>query len=489
MGGKAARMTISADMVRWVALPAGPVLALLAAWLPGEALDPAARATAGVAVLMALWWMTEAIPLPATALLPVVLFPLLGVMPVGEATAPYASEIIFLFLGGFLIGLAMRRWRLHERVALNIVTLVGTQPSRLVGGFMLASALLSMWISNTATAIMLLPVGVSTLVLLRERAAEPDHPGYRNLEISLMLGVAYGASIGGLGTLLGSPPNIVLANFVNRELGIEFGMLDWMRYGLPAVAVLLPLTWLYLSRWRFPARLPADESGAGAVRAALAELGPMSRGERVVAAVFALAAAGWVLRPQLADLPGLGGLTDVGVAMCAALALFLIPVHPRRRVFALDWDTARDLPWGILLLFGGGLSLAHGIGSSGLDTWIASGVGGLAGLPLAVVLLSVVVLVVFLTELTSNTATANTFIPILAAVGAGLALPVLPITMAAALAASCAFMLPVATPPNAVVFASGYVGIRDMVRAGLGLNVLAVAVIAALSWVLARGAG
>lgn len=481
MTGYRQHFSNAGDTVRWIGLGAGPLLALLVYWLTADAaLSAAGRTTAGVGVLMAVWWMTEAMPLPATALLPIVLFPVLGVMPVGDATAPYASHVIFLFLGGFLIGLAMQRWQLHRRIALAVVGGVGTQPARLVGGFMLASALLSMWLSNTATTIMLLPVGASVLATLGENAGPDEDRELANLGTALMLGIAYAASIGGLGTLLGSPPNLVLANFAAAELDTEIGMLAWMAWGLPAVAVLLPLAWWYLAVRRYPARLADGGAGARAIEEARRNLGPMSRGEKIVLAVFTATATGWVLRPTLDDLPGLAGLSDAGIAMAGALALFLIPVSPRDRVFAMDWESTRDLPWGILLLFGGGLSLAQAISASGLDAWIAGGLGALAGMPLALVLLVVITVVVLLTELSSNTATANTFIPILAAVAAGLALPQLPVLVAAALAASCAFMLPVATPPNAIVFSSGYVAIGQMARTGLVLNLLAIAMLWAL---------
>jgi len=471
--------------VSWAGFVAGPLLALLLyQWLPGAeagGLAPAGRATAAIGAWMAVWWMTEAIPLAATALLPVVLFPLLEVLPAAQALRPYASDTVFLFMGGFMIGLAMQRWCLHTRIALRIVRLVGTAPARLVAGFMLATAALSLWISNTAAAVMLLPVGLSTLELVR-RHVEMEDPviatAVRNFGTCLMLGIAYGASIGGLGTLIGSPPNLVLANYARAELGIEITMLDWMRIGIPLVAVLLPLTWLYLTRWLFPLHLEVPSAAREEIHDELGRLGPMQRGERVVLALFTCTALGWIFRPQLVAITGLGGLTDTSIAMAGALALFLIPVDWRRRVFALDWETAQKLPWGILLLFGGGLSLAAAISANGVDAWLASGFSGLSGVRTLWVLLGATALVIFLTELSSNTAVANTFIPILAAAAIGLGLDPMPVLFAAALAATCAFMLPVATPPNAIVFSSGLVSIGQMMRAGLGLNLIAIVAIA-----------
>lgn len=474
-----------ADRLRWAGLAAGPLAAtLLYLWLPDAdagGLNHAGRATAAIGVWMALWWMTEAIPLAATALLPVVLFPLTGALPAAQALRPYASDIVFLFMGGFMIGLAMQRWGLHTRIALGIVRLVGTAPMRLVAGFMLATASLSLWISNTAATVMLLPVGISCIELLRRHLDEGDPAtaaALRNLGTCLMLGIAYGASIGGLGTLIGSPPNLVLANYARAELGQEITMLAWMKIGLPLVALMLPLCWLYLTRFVFPVRLRVPDAARAEIHDELGRLGPMNRGERIVLAVFVGTALGWIFRPQLVALSGLEALTDTTVAMCGALALFLLPVDWRRREFALDWDTAQRLPWGVLLLFGGGLSLAAAIGANGVDAWLASGFSGLAGVKALWVLLAATALIVFLTELSSNTATANTFIPILAAAAIGLGIDPLPVLFAAALAATCAFMLPVATPPNAIVFASGLVGIGQMMRAGLGLNLMAIVLIA-----------
>lgn len=470
------------DRIAWAGLVLGPVAAALCyALVP---LDHSGRATAAIGVWMAVWWMTEAIPLPATALMPAVAFPLSGALPAADALRPYASDIVFLFMGGFMIGLAMQRWKLHLRIALTIVRFVGTTPRLLVAGFMAATAVLSMWISNTATAIMLLPVGISVIELLRSHLDLDDPAVARAADTfatCLMLAIAYAASIGGLGTLIGSPPNLVLANFAAAELGQPITMLAWMKVGIPLVLLLLPLAWLYLTRFAQPVTLEIPDRARREIKAELGGLAPMSRGERIVGVVFLATAFAWILRPQLTGLPGLGALSDTMIALTAALLLFLVPVDWKRRVFALDWDTAVKLPWGILLLFGGGLSLAAAIGANGVDDWLASGFAGLSGVAPLVVMLAATTLVIFVTELSSNTATANTFIPVLAAAAIGLGIEPMPVLFAAALAASCAFMLPVATPPNAIVFASGRITIGQMVRAGFGLNLLAIVVIATLA--------
>jgi solute carrier family 13 (sodium-dependent dicarboxylate transporter), member 2/3/5 len=472
-----------------IGLLLGPMLGL-GVWLllvPDVAgLSPAGRATAAVAVWMAAWWLTEAVPLAATALLPVLLFPLLGIADIRAATAPYANPLIFLFLGGFLLGLAVQRFGLHRRIALWILLRVGTSPRALVGGFMLVSALLSMWISNTATAIVMLPIGVSVLQLLSEQGgADGDAVPRGDFGTALVLGIAYACSIGGTATLVGTPPNLVLAAYVGEHYGMDIGMVRWLGIGLPLVAVLLPLTWLYLTRIAFS--LPATRlaHGRAVLAGELARLGPMSAGERVTAAVFGLTAAGWLLRPQLAAWTGLSGLTDAGIAMLGALLLFMLPAGPRPapgqpRPRALDWETAKAVPWQILILFGGGLSLAASIAANGVDGWIGGGLEGLAGLPVWVLTLTVTAMVVLLTEITSNTAVTTTLMPVLAATAAATGAPPGILLTAAALAASCAFMLPVATPPNAIVFASGHVTIGQMARAGLGLNLLAVVVVTAV---------
>lgn len=468
----------------------GPVLAAAAyALLPdayrdgaghGVAFSHAGRVTAALAVWMATWWMTEAIPIYATALLPLAVLPLLRARSMKDAAAPYAHELIFLFLGGFLVALAMQRWGLHRRLALTALRWVGDRPANMVGGFMAVSAGLSMWVSNTATAIMLLPVATSVIEVVGDGGEHREE--IRPFALALLLGIAYGASIGGIATPIGTPPNLFLLSYIQAELGIEISFLRWMAIGVPLVVCFLPLTWLLLTRWLYPMRMPRIEGGAERVRRALAELGPMSWGERCVLAVFAVACTLWVTRPLLVRLELFGvhplaGLRDAGIAMLCALALFVIPVDRRRGEFVLDWQTALGVPWGILLLFGGGLSLAAAIGANGVAELLGAQVAGFAGISSLWVVLAVVTGIVFLTELTSNTATAATLIPILASLAPGLGLHPLLLAVPAGIAASCAFMLPVATPPNAIVFASGHVSIAQMARAGLWLNLGAAVVI------------
>lgn len=474
-----------------IGLALGPALALLVYLLIPESADGglghAGRATAAVGVLMATWWLCETLPLPATALLPLGLFPLLNVAGMAAAAEPYASDIIFLFMGGFILGLAMERWGLHRRVALHIVAAVGTGPRRFIAGFMLAAAGLSMWISNTAAAIILLPVAISVIRMVGEPDAPdaPENPALASFATCLLLAIAYSASIGGAGTLIGSPPNLVAAGYLERELGCSIGMLDWMRFGIPLVVVFLPLAWAYLTWWAFPMRLTSLGSGREQIDEAVGRLGPMSRGEKIVSVVFGLTALAWMLRPQLAALPGLTLLTDPTIAILGALALFLLPV--RRGVPAMDWETALRLPWGVLLLFGGGLSLAHAIGAHEVDRFIASGLSGLGAVPMVVLLLVVVTLVKLATELTSNTAVATTFVPVLAAVAVGLGAPPEMLVIAVALSASYAFIMPVATPPNAIVFGTGRISIGQMARAGFGLNLLAIPPVALTAWLAAPG--
>lgn len=473
----------------WVGRFLGPVLAVVAYFfLPtGEGgLSPEGVAVVSVAVLMAVWWVTEALPLAATALLPIALFPLLGAIEIGDATAPYASDTIFLFMGGFMIALAMQRWGLHRRIALLTIMAVGTNPVRVIGGFMIATAFLSMWVSNTATTVMMLPIGLSVLALVLDDAEENlTGAGASNFAVCLMLSIAYAASIGSLATLIGTPPNLFMAGFLQETYDITIGFGQWMMVGLPLSVVFLGIAWVALTRFIYPPEITEISGGRELIRGELTEMGAVSRGEKTVLAIFATTAFLWVFRQPLSGLPLLGGLEDAGIAIAAAIALFAIPVDWRNGVFALDWKTALGLPWGVLLLFGGGLSLAAAITETGVDAWIGDQFGGLAGIPVILFVIAVIAAVILLTELTSNTATAAALLPIFGGVAVGVDLDPLLLVVPAALAASCAFMLPVATPPNAIVFGSGHVTILQMIRAGVWLNIAAIILITIVVYAIA----
>ncbi len=459
---------------------------------------------------MALWWITEALPLAVTALLPLVLFPALGVLSSRSVASDYGNHLIFLFLGGFMIAIAMERWGLHRRIALGLVARVGTRPHRLVLGFLLSAAFLSAWISNTATTLMLLPIAMAVVGTLADRLEQSEGvEAVAKLRTSLgpvlMLALAYGASVGGLATLVGTPPNIVMAGAA-RELFPEMpeiGFGQWMLLGVPISVCMLAMVYLVLMRFGIRGGLPKEEIAAGG-REALAEerrqLGPMSGGERKVLVVFGLTVLLWLTRQPLplgfVEIPGWAQLFprssfvhDSTVAIAAGITLCALnAVRPEsgRREAVLDWNSIRTrTPWGILLLFGGGFALASGFHESGLATWIGSRLEGLRGVPLPLVIAMTCLLTTFLTELTSNTATSTLLMPILAAVAVSLDAPPLLLMVPAALSASCAFMLPVATPPNAIVFGSGWVGIRQMARVGLVLNLLGVVIITTLCWFLA----
>jgi sodium-dependent dicarboxylate transporter 2/3/5 len=447
---------------------------------PPAGMTAQAWRTAAVGLFMATWWITEAVPIPATALTPLLLFPLLGILPIGAAAAPFANPIIFLFLGGFVIALAMERHGLHRRIALNIAGMLGVRPPMLVLGFMTATAFLSMWVSNTATSVMMLPIGLSVVQLVKPDAG--DGPMDFNFAIALMLGIAYAASIGGLATLIGTPPNALLAAFMLESYGVEIGFAQWLVVGLPLVIISLPLTWLILTKLVFPIRIREIPGGANAIRNQLAGMGPITRAESSVAVIFVATALLWITRPLLdAFLPG---LSDTSIAIAAALAMFVVPVSLREGEFLMDWTTAERLPWGVLLLFGGGLALADAVTQTGLAEWIGAALNGLQTWPLLLIIVLITTVVIFLTELTSNTATAATFLPLIASLAVGLGENPFILLVPAAIAASCAFMLPVATPPNAIVFGSGYVTVPQMARAGIWLNMLFIVLITILVYTL-----
>jgi len=495
--------------VRKVGLVAGPLGALLLyLMLPVEFVDAAGgtvafnhagRATLGMMAWMAVWWMTEAVDIEATALLPIVAFPLLGLMTLGQTTANYGADVIFLFLGGFVLALTIQRWGLDRRIAFLTLRLVGTRPGGVIAGCMGATAFMSMWVSNTATAAMMVPIALSVidLVLLRRTGRTLQQAGgipredrdHRNFAMGLLLCIAYAASIGGVATLIGSPPNLILARFMAQTYGVDVGFTRWMIIGLPTAMIFLPLAWLLVTKVIFPTRLGEIEGGRDFVASEIARLGPLNRGERATLIVFAVTVLLWVLRPlvagiEIAGIRPLEHLSDAGIAVGAALALFLFPVDRAKRLFACDWSTAVRLPWGVLILFGGGLALAAATEANGVAAYIGSLATDLGGWPVLAVVLGVVALTTFMSELTSNTAQVATMLPIVAALAPALGVPPAMLLIPVTMAASLAFMMPVGTPPNAIVFGTGLVTIADMIRAGVLLNLAGIVVNTALAVLL-----
>jgi len=453
----------------------GPAAFLLVILLPQPAdMNVEAWRLAAVAVWMAIWWISEAIPIPATALLPIALFPILGIMPPATVTQAYANHLIYLFMGGFMIAVTMERWNLHHRIALHVIHRVGAAPTRLVLGFMLATALLSMWISNTATAMLMVTIGMAVLKELLPDGQYRCSP----LGIALMLGIAYAASIGGIATLIGTPPNAILAGVLHQKYAFDLAFGQWMLFAWPLSMVMLLITWLYLTRIAFAVRGVELPEAAGKIRQQLHALGSMSGPEKRVAWVFGTVAALWMSR-GLIDWAPLSLVKDSTIAIVGALALFVIPADWKRRTFLLDWHTAVRIPWDIIILFGGGFALAAGFSETGLTTWLAQRLQVLKDVPPVLVILSVGLLVTFLTEVTSNTATASLLLPVVAALSQAIQLPPMMLMVTAALCASFAFMLPVATPPNAIVFSSRCIHIHQMARAGFWMNLMGVLLITA----------
>lgn len=465
-----------------IGLVSGPLVFLAVLMLPIPAdMSPEGLRVAAVAALMAMWWLTEAIPIPATALLPILLFPLLGVLSGADVTRAYGNHLIFLFLGGFLIAVTMQRWNLHHRIALQTIRMVGVTPQRIVLGFMLATAFLSMWISNTATTMMMVTIATA---VLHEISHEVEHqPGQFHFGTALMLGIGYAATIGGVATLIGTPPNAIFAGVIEKTYGYSISFIDWMKFGLPLSIVMLIITWFYLTRILFRSELSKLPGSRDSIRRQIAGLGPMSREEKIVAVIFSMVAVLWVLR-GLYKPESLAMVNDSTIAIAGALLLFMIPVNLKQREFLLDWKTAVTIPWDIIILFGGGFALAQGFAESGLTQWLAGRLEILQGINIVLMIGAVVILVIFLTEITSNTATASLLLPVAGALAQAIDVHPYGVMVAAVVAASFAFMLPVATPPNAIVFSSRYVTIVQMARAGIWLNLLGVVVITAFIYFL-----
>ncbi len=465
-----------------IGLVLGPALFVVVLLLPlPDGMAPEGLHVAAVAVLMAVWWISGAIPIPATALLPIALYPLLGVMSGSAVTLAYAHHLVYLFLGGFLIAVTMEKWNLHQRIALHTIRLVGLTPRRIVLGFMVATAFLSMWISNTAATMLMVTIGIAVLHEMSDAGRHGKDAislpaGQAHFGTMLMLAIGYAASIGGIATLIGTPPNAILAGVIEKTYGHQLGFLEWMSFGLPLSIVMLVLAWIYLTRFVCANDISSLPGSREIIQQQIAALGPMSREEKYIAAVFSGVALLWVLR-GLIDHEALQLVKDSTIAIAGALVLFLIPVNLRQREFLLDWKTAVTIPWDIIILFGGGFALAQGFSETGLTSWLAGRLTVLEGINIVVIITAVVLLVIFLTEITSNTATASLLLPVMGALAAAIDVHPFGLMVAAVVAASFAFMLPVATPPNAIVFSSRYITIPQMIRAGVWLNLAGVVLI------------
>jgi sodium-dependent dicarboxylate transporter 2/3/5 len=439
-----------------------------------EALSPQAWDVLGVGAWMVIWWVTEATPIPVAALLPIVVFPALGVFDLSHATAPYASPIIFLFMGGFFLALGLEEYGLHKRIALNLVKLTGTSANGIIFGFMLATGFLSMWISNTASTIMMLPIAVTVINLIRQTV--DNKKGLDLFSVSLMLGIAYSANIGGMATIIGTPPNVVFVGYAKELLNIEIDFSKWMLIGIPISSVLLIITYFFLTRVLYRNKLGKMSSVTQLIDSEVTKMGKMGREEKMVAVIFGLTASMWIFKLPINNLIGHPILNDTATAMIGGILMFAVPVNLKKGKGLVPWEATKRLPWGILLLFGGGMTLAKAMETTGLIQIIADLV---AQNPMSAIFVYLILIssMLFFTELMSNVALATIYIPVVIGIANGLGMNPLLLSIPVAMAASCAFMMPISTPPNAIVFSSGHVRMKQMIKTGFFLNIISVIIL------------
>ena len=453
-------------------LISGPLLFLAMQFFsPPAGMSESAYSLLSITLWMALWWVTESVPIAITALLPIILFPMTGAVDLQTTTASYGHKYIFLYMGGFMLAIAIEKWNLHKRIALNIIKIIGTNISKIILGFMVATAFLSMWISNTATAVMMLPIAMSIVAQLQDN---PNTEKNENLIFgkALMLSIAYSASIGGMATLIGTPPNLVFAGYVEETYGIEITFLQWLKFGVPIAIPLLVIAWLYLTKFAFKFKQKEFPGGKEEINRLLVLIGPMKREEKLVSSIFVLTAFCWITRSFILQ-EFFPFIDDTIIAMTAGILLFVVPASDFKKRL-ITWEDAVKLPWGIILLFGGGMALAAGFQITGLASWLGAQMSVFQGLSLLVLVFVVITLVNFFTEFTSNLATTAMLLPILAPIAISLNINPYMLMVACTIAASCAFMMPVATPPNAVVFGSGYLRIPDMIKSGIWMNIISI---------------
>ncbi len=471
------------ELSKKLGLLAGPLVFLIILYLPVTLVSEQGDRVIAVALWMLVWWITEAVSISVTALLPLLLFPLLKILPIAEVGANYGSPIVFLFFGGFVMALALEKVNLHKRIALNIIKLTGTTPNKVVLGFMIATASLSMWISNTASTVVMLPIALSVINLLIH-----DADGFtkkdQNFALSVMLGIAFSANAGGIATVIGTPPNSVLIGLLENEYNIQISFLKWMTLGLPFAVVMIGITYLVLVKWMFPNNHLKFSASKEVIQEELQKLGPTSGKEKLVLAIFGVTVFLWIFRTLINKLfPDLG-LTDTMISIFAAITLFALPYNIKKGDFIIHWKDTSKLAWGILILFGGGLALAKGMSVSGIVDLVANTIAN-SDISILFTASLLILLMLFMTELMSNVALVAVLAPVVAGIALGLGIPILYLLIPVTMASSCAFMLPMATPPNAIVFASGYVKVPQMARVGIVLNLIAVGLlILVFQWVI-----
>ncbi|MFT5103815.1 MAG: sodium-dependent dicarboxylate transporter 2/3/5 [Candidatus Latescibacterota bacterium] len=460
-------------LTKQIAFLLGPILCALILWLPFTIINEQMDPVIAVAAWMIIWWITEAVSISVTALLPLALFPLLGILDIKSVASNYANPIVYLFFGGFIIALALEKVNLHKRIALSILKITGTKANGIILGFMISTALMSMWISNTASTVVMLPIAISVIGLLMN-----DADGFtkkdQNFALAIMLGIAFSANIGGMATLIGTPPNSVMLAFLNEQYQIDIGFFQWMTMGVPFSIIMLAIAYFFIVHVFYPNKLGIISASGNIIQTEIDKLGRITKAEKIVLAIFILTACAWILRGPINNwFPSLK-LTDTTIAMIAAVAMFIVPLDLKKGSFPLEWKDTSRLPWGILVLFGGGLALASGLTQAGFIDMIGEYMAAKAHWSIWVITLVLIILMLFMTELMSNVALVTILIPLVVGISIGLDVPILYMVVPVTLAASCAFMLPMATPPNAIVFASGHVKVHEMARIGIVLNVISV---------------
>lgn len=461
----------------------GPALFALTIFLsPENVLNPDAWIVIGIALWMISWWITEAAPIPATALLPIVLFPLTGIFTIDEATAPYANKIIFLFMGGFMLGLGMERHNLHKRIALNLIKKTGTNPNGIILGFMLTTAFISMWISNTATTVMMLPIALSITNLLNVNKG--SEKGSKRFALALMLSIAYAANVGGTATIIGTPPNVAWVGFMNDMLGYEVTFSRYLAIGIPVCIIMLAVVYLMLTRVLFPSKVNSLAESAAVIDDQLKELGKMSVTEKRVALIFVSTALTWIFRGTINDLIGSPLLSDAMIAIAGGILMFITPIDLKKGQFLMEWEYTKKLPWGILILFGGGLTLAKAMEKSDIVQVVGESIAGYGELNQILLIAGLTAFMLFMTEVMSNIALVVIFLPVVIGISESLDINPMLLTVPVTLASSYAFMMPISTPPNAIVFSSGMIRMKDMIRAGVLLNIIAILLLVLLSQTL-----